>query len=193
MNPKDLRSQIPLSYQQNLQYLKAKYGEAKENYFLDINCTRKSVKNGRGNEGLFLHHDFEYDRKNPLTSNLSDPDTAKQFDYKYQYPENLTYCNYLEHILLHIKINILRTKQLQHFLRDGLVNFMLPEVNSWYKYLVDLKPWQQTAFSLIEENYGDYLDLLEYWVDELEKELPEPLSEEEKENLLDTLKNLSKK
>ena len=192
MDSKELRSQMKLSYPQLLSYLKGKYGEAKENYFLDINCTRKSAINGRGNEGLFLHHDFEYDRKNPLVNNLSQPDIAKQFDYKYQYAENLTYCNYLEHILLHVKINILRTKQLGRFISDGLVNFMLPEVNDWYKFLVDLKPWQQKAFSLIEDNYSDYCDILEYWLNELYKELNESVDDKTKEELLFSLKRLSK-
>lgn len=190
MNAKELRSQISLSYKQQLQYLKAKYGEAKENYYLDINCTRKSKTNGRGNEGLFLHHDFEYDPQNPLTANLSDPDIAKQFDYKYQYAENLTYCNYLEHILLHVKINVLRNKQLGRFISDGLINFMLPEVNDWYKFLVDLKPWQESAFKLIEDNYSEYCDILEYWVDELAKITPDVASE--KDELLGMMKNLSK-
>ena len=192
MDSKELRAQMKLSYPQLLSYLKEKYGEAKENYFLDINCTRKSVINGRGKEGLFLHHDFEYDRQNPLVNNLSQPDIAKQFDYKYQYAENLTYCNYLEHILLHVKINILRTKQLGRFISDGLVNFMLPEVNDWYKFLVDLKPWQQKAFSLIEYNYSDYCDILEYWLCELYKKLNESVDDKTKEELLVNLKRLSK-
>ena len=38
-----------------------KYGAVPENYFMDVNCTRKSTKNGRGTEGLFVHHDYEYD------------------------------------------------------------------------------------------------------------------------------------
>lgn len=192
MDSEELHKEMGLSYQELLVYLKGKYGAAPENYYLNIECTRKSKKNARGNEGLFLHHDYEYDEKNSLSKNLSNPDDARQFDYKYQYAENLTYCNYLEHILLHVKINILRTKQLNIFIKDGLVVFMLPEVNDWYKYLVDLVPWQKVAFSLIEDNYTDYCDILEYWLDELSKEIPNEVDEFTKEELLTNLKRLSK-
>lgn len=192
MNSEELHKEMWLSYQDLLIYLKEKYGAAPENYYLNLECTRKSKKNARGNEGLFLHHDFEYDSKNSLSKNLSNTEDARQFDYRYQYAENLTYCNYLEHILLHVKINILRTKQLNTFIRDGLVVFMLPEVNDWYKYLVDLVSWQQVAFSLIEDNYSDYCDILEYWLDELSKELPGEVNTSTKEELLKKLKRLSK-
>jgi hypothetical protein len=45
---------------------------------------------------------------------------------------------------------------------------MIPELNDWYKYLVQLKPWQEVAFELIEENYSDYCDLIEYWLRKLD-------------------------
>ena len=67
-------------------------------------------------------------------NNLSDPAIAKQFDYMYQHAENLTYCNYLEHIIIHVKINILRKQQLGHYINDGVVNFLIPELNNWYRY-----------------------------------------------------------
>ena len=50
---------------------------------------------------------------------------AKQFDYMYQHAENLTYCNYLEHLIIHVKINILRKQQLGHYINDGVVNFLI--------------------------------------------------------------------
>ena len=156
-----------MSYENQLIYLKNKYGSSKENYFLDVNCTRKSVKNGRGNEGLFLHHDKEYDKNNSLVNNLSLPAMARQFDYDYQKIENLTYCNYLEHLILHVKINLLRKEQLGRYINDGLINFMIPELNRWYRYLVKLKPWQEVAFKLIEENYSDYCIIIEYWLKQL--------------------------
>lgn len=165
-----------MSYREQLAYLKQKYGEAPENYFLDVNCTRKSARNGRGNEGLFLHHDFEYDPKNPLTSNLSQPEIAKQFDYDYQKAENLTYCDYLEHLMLHCKINILRTEQLGRFISDGVVNFMIPELNTWYANPGLLAGWKIAAFDRIRDYFCDYKEILSDWVDELGKHLDESVT-----------------
>ena len=168
MDSQEIRKQLEMTLQEQYDYLKQKYGRVPENYFMDVNCTRKSTKNGRGMEGLFVHHDYEYDPANPLVNNLSNPEMARQFDYMYQHAENLTYCNYLEHLIIHIKINLLRKEQLGHYINDGLVNFMIPELNDWYKYLINLKSWQEVAFSLIEENYSDYCDLIEYWLDKLD-------------------------
>ena len=33
---------------------------------------------------------------------------------------------------------------------------MIPELNKRYRYLVKFKPWQETAFRLVEENYFNY-------------------------------------
>lgn len=165
MDKTEIKHQLNLSLAEQYKYLKEKYGQVPENYFMDVNCTRKSTKNGRGNEGLFVHHDYEYDPANPLVNNLSDPAMARQFDYVYQHAENLTYCNYIEHLIIHIKINILRKRQLGHYINDGLVNFMIPELNDWYRYRIKLKPWQEVAFDLIKENYNDYCELVECWLD----------------------------
>ena len=164
MNKSEIKKELDMELPTLYKYLKEKYGPVPENYFMDVNCTRKSTKNGRGNEGLFVHHDYEYDPANPLVNNLSDPDIAKQFDYMYQHAENLTYCNYLEHLIIHVKINILRKQQLGHYINDGVVNFLIPELNNWYRYNGLNKPWKEAAFSLIEENYSDYCDIVNYWL-----------------------------
>lgn len=167
MDSKELKYEMSLDLLDLYKYLKDRNGRVPENYYMDVNCTRKSTKNGRGNEGLFVHHDYEYDPANPLVNNLSQSEIARLFDYKYQYAENLTYCNYLEHLIIHVKINLLRKEQLGHYINDGLVNYMIPELNDWYRYLIDLKPWQEAAFSLIEDNYSDYCDIINYWLEQL--------------------------
>lgn len=173
MDTQEIKYELSLDLQELYKYLKNKYGPVPENYFMDVNCTRKSTKNGRGNEGLFVHHDYEYDPANSLVSDLSKPEFAKQFDYMYQHAENLTYCNYLEHLIIHIKINLLRKEQLNGYINDGVVNYMIPQLNDWYRYIANLKPWQEVAFSLIEDNYSDYVDLVEYWLSELSVDCPE--------------------
>lgn len=139
MNP-ELEKQPNLTYNEQLTYLKEKYGPAIENYFLTVNCDRKSTKIGRGNEGLFCHHDYEYDPENPLVSDLSKAEIARQFTYKYQEAQNLTYCNWLEHLILHCKINVLRQKQLGRFISDGMLNYFIPELNDFYRYRIKNPP-----------------------------------------------------
>lgn len=132
-----------MSYKDFLIYLKQKYGTAKENYFLTVRCDRKG-NIGRGNEGLFCHHDYEYDPKNPLVCDLSKPEIARQFTYKYQEAQNLTYCNWLEHLTLHCKINALRQKQLNRFIVDGVLNYFIPELNDLYRYRIKNPPYLET-------------------------------------------------
>ena len=165
----EFEKQLTMSYEEQLTYLKQKYGPAKENYFLTVNCDQKSIRIGRGNEGLFCHHDYEYDPENPLVSDLSKPEIARQFTYKYQEAQNLTYCNWLEHLILHCKINVLRQKQLNRFISDGVLNYFIPELNDFYRYRIKNPPaWKQTAFSLIEDNYDDYCKIIENWFSDLE-------------------------
>lgn len=168
MTNKEFEKQLTMSYEEQLTYLKQKYGPAKENYFLTVNCDRKSIRIGRGNEGLFCHHDYEYDPENPLVSDLSKAEIARQFTYKYQEAQNLTYCNWLEHLILHCKINVLRQKQLGRFISDGVLNYFIPELNDFYRYRIKNPPvWKQIAFSLIEDNYDDYCKIIENWFSEL--------------------------
>ena len=192
MKSEELEKQSKMPYREQLEHLKAKYGTAPENYYLDVACARKSKKNGRGMEGLFLHHDFEYDPRNPLVSNLSDPEMGKLFDYDYQKAENLTYCDYLEHLMLHCKINLLRVDQLGAFIKDGVVNFMVPQLNDWYGYAVDLAPWQKAAFGRIEDFYSDYRAILNSWVDALAREV-KGLAEGDVAQLKESLTRLSER
>ena len=53
---------------------------------------------------------------------------------------------------------------LGHYINDGVVNFLIPELNNWYRYNGLNKPWKEAAFSLIEENYSDYCDIVNYWL-----------------------------
>ena len=51
MNKSEIKKELEMPLHELYQYLKQKYGPVPENYFMDVNCTRKSTKNGRGNEG----------------------------------------------------------------------------------------------------------------------------------------------
>ena len=48
--------------------------------------------------------------------------------------------------MLHIKINLLRHDQLGSFISDGVINFMVPQLNDWYSYTAKLLPWQEGGY-----------------------------------------------
>ena len=87
--------------------------------------------------------------------------------------------------MLHIKINLLRHDQLGSFISDGVINFMVSQLNDRYSYTAKLLPWQETAFKLIEYDYGDYCEMLRYWLDHLD------LDEESKNKFFNRLLELS--
>ena len=98
----EIEKELRMTYEELCKYLQGKYGIAKVNYFPNEECRARNKKVSRTNEGLFCHHIYEKFGG----SNLCHPSMARQYPYEYQKRENLVYCNYLEHLLLHLKINI---------------------------------------------------------------------------------------
>ena len=72
-----------LPYEKQLEYLKDKYGKVPFNYFKDLSCEVKSSGITRTEEGLFIHHDFEFDPNDDLVSDLSKPVNARHWPWKY--------------------------------------------------------------------------------------------------------------
>ncbi|MBE5835617.1 MAG: hypothetical protein E7309_13360 [Butyrivibrio sp.] len=105
MEQQELKYEVSLTYRDLTKYLKSKYGLPPKPYFEirirkgEEKLYKNMVANSRTSEGLNIHHDFEnvYER-------ISDADNAKSVPYYVQLPENLTYCNLLEHLILHYKI-----------------------------------------------------------------------------------------
>ena len=160
MNKDDLAFEESLNYNELVAYLLAKYGVAKYSYFCKDNCKSKQKKNMRTNEGLFLHHIAE---KNHIM--LCNSMFAKQWDFEEtQSATKLVYCNYLEHLLLHIKITneymehaIMTTKESTGI--GGVVNFIGPELSTYYAE-PPVGCWQQVMFELVKDNYDDYIRII---------------------------------
>ena len=119
------------SYKEACEYFLNKYGKCKAIYGSKIN--------NRSDEGLFIHHIGE----NEIAS-LSNPEVRKANDPKYQEPEMLVYCNYLEHAFIHVLIgeetaggrnlglhgdNLYIIPALRKFFEEGLPN---PRINAAY-------------------------------------------------------------
>ncbi|USS88835.1 hypothetical protein [Fructilactobacillus cliffordii] len=87
-------------YNQLIEFLKNKYGDINESYFIKPNCKSINKRIKRGNEGLDIHHIMECKviLLNNKTQALNNP-------WEYQLGKNLVYANFIEHSLLHAVIH----------------------------------------------------------------------------------------
>lgn len=90
---------MEMNYDEFVSYLLKKYGPAKYDYFTNATCKTKSKRISRTKEGLFCHH-IDEDKGYML----SHTGCALEQPFEYQKAERLVYCNYIEHLLLHILI-----------------------------------------------------------------------------------------
>lgn len=171
MNLEEYNKIKKLNYDEYCSYLKIKYGEVKGNYFLKDTCKSKNTKITRTNEGLFIHH-IKEDEK----IKLSEPSYAIQSPFEFQQKENLVYCDYLEHLLLHILIcekvmKIAKNKNselINEFLAydcapgiGGIVNFIVPQLEDLYYYGIGLDtPWRRNCFNKIKDDKNCFDTLL---------------------------------
>lgn len=115
MNLKEYNEVKSLSYQQYCEYLKKKYGMVPYKYGDERNHKL----------GLYIHHIGE-----DKIPGLSSRKAQITEDCKYQLPDMLCYCDYLEHFLLHLKIGeigadsvILAMGGLETWIKPALINF----------------------------------------------------------------------
>ena len=150
-----------LSYFDLVAYLKQKYGEPSEPFFINENCTTKNPRILRTSEGLFVHHVAENEHVD-----LSQPNFAKKWSFELQKPKNLVYCNYLEHILLHIAIvneylrleTIKKTREIVGL--GGLVNFMFPEIIDYINGYEFKKDYLKRCLQVVDGNEFIFIDIL---------------------------------
>ena len=91
-----------MPYDEYVDSLLDKYGKVKEPYFIWSGFPEKNRNISRTDEGLVIHHIDEDEIQN-LSSDDDERIMAEDY-FKYQLPERLVYCNYVEHMILHMKI-----------------------------------------------------------------------------------------
>ena len=149
------------TYLEYCDYLQNKYGIGKENYMcISRNGKwRKNPKRSRTNEGLYAHHKYE-DR----IQNLGKTHIANRYPFEWQKPENLIYCDLLEHLYLHILIceypsDSAETDEVGI---NGIELFIAPELENLYNNNYKTKPqWQQNCHNLVKDDKDVYLILLQ--------------------------------
>ena len=148
----NLNELINASYDELVQYLLDKYGPAQYDYFNTPECKSKSSKLSRTKEGLFCHHIAE--NKEIL---LSTPEVARQHPFEYQQKHNLVYANYIEHLLLHIKI--VKEDTEGRGVGLGGVVMISSILNDYYRHK-KADGWKKYAIDVIKDSYEDYITIL---------------------------------
>ena len=156
MNKTEYEKVKNLTYLQYCDYLQKKYGIGLVPYF-----TKNWNKNGkvsRTKEGLVVHHKYE-----DHAIMLSNPRYAINNPYEWQLPENLVYCDYLEHLYLHILICEYPSKEHNKFEAvgiGGVINLIAPELNDLYSGWRTSESWRQSCHARVIDDKDVYLMLL---------------------------------
>lgn len=162
MDSNEIRKELSLPYDELTKYLIQKYGPAKVDYFCTPSCRSRNNAVSRTKEGLLCHH-IDEDKG----GNLSKSHSAATQPYEWQKKERLVYCNYIEHLILHIKIAILRQKaplktpwNIFEFFTTGGIYMVCSDLNDLYTKKGALQNWQKQCYAEVEENFADYVLLI---------------------------------
>lgn len=172
MESKELIKQEDMTYEKLCQYLQGKYGLPTAPYFTSEKCSYTNSRvNSRTSEGLMIHHVRE-----DIADDLCKQDMALGYPFEYQMPDNLVYCNFLEHFLLHIKIveerwypkyrerrkgQTLNADKNPHLLiselyRPGIM-FISSDLNGLYARGGSTLNWENNCYKAVADNFVDYI------------------------------------
>lgn len=169
MEHNEILKEMDMDYPTLVDYLKNKYGFAKYDYFINESCRSKNRQIVRTTEGLFCHH-IDEDKG----YNLGNSEYAKTQPFEYQKAERLVYCNYLEHLLLHIQIGkdryweehdtLISPKEFTLFIMPGTI-YICSDLNDLYDKNGSSIPWKNRCFEEIENNFDDYIYILKSFIE----------------------------
>lgn len=162
MKREEIYEELQMTYEDLQRYLIQKYGGAVCDYFATPECKSKSKKVSRTGEGLYCHH-MDEDKG----GNLGNAAQAKMQPFEWQKKERLVYCNIIEHLILHMKIAVLRQKELlkkpsnvQDFFSTGGIFMLCQEINDMFVNDGTSVAWRKRCFEEVKENYEDYIILI---------------------------------
>jgi superfamily II DNA or RNA helicase len=154
MNKAEFDTVKNFTYDEYCNYLKTKYGKVPAKY--------GSKKNKK--PGLFIHHIGE-----DTIPSLSNPTVRKENDVKYQMPDMLCYCDYLEHLLLHIMIGRVADPA-KHLGLNGPCMFIIPALKNFYTEGLRHPKWGTEYYDKIIDN-KDVFELLVAEYNQLVKDI----------------------
>ena len=170
MDREELFEEIKMSYDDLCRYLVEKYGSAKFDYFPNPQCKSKQPKLSRTSEGLYCHH-IDEDKGVDLSKSAK----ASIQPFAWQKADRLVYCNALEHLILHMKIAVLRQKRVMREPRDISSFFttqgvyqLCEEINDMYRNGGGEVAWKRRCFQEIEKQYEVYVLLIKSFLNYIE-------------------------
>ena len=156
-----------MNYDTYCSYLQTKYGIPPAPYFTQLGIKCRTATRTR--DGLFLHHICE--DKDILLSNWK---VAESKPYEYQLPENLCYCDFLEHLYCHILIceNEVKKENPEWHGVMGAVVFIIPELNDLYSGFISRQNWRRKCYAKVVDNKDVYFELLKRFKPTYRKMIP---------------------
>ena len=158
MDIKEFNTVKTMSYRRYCRYLQDKYGIGLDDYFTSGFSPKKTCK--RTNEGLFVHH-----IKEDTSVHLSDVKYAKECPYDWQKKENLVYCDYLEHLFLHVLICKIPYYQAGDEVGiGGIIKYLVPKLNDIYSGWQPQSEWEKTCVDKVINDKEVYLLILKMFI-----------------------------
>ena len=145
-----------LTYLQYCDYLQNKYGIGLSDYM--TKSWNKNPKVTRTQEGLVAHHKYE-----DHAILLSTKENAMKNPFEWQLAKNIVYCDYLEHLLLHILICEYPAEDRnpnEAVGIGGVINYIVPGLNDVYSGFKSKRDWQQKCYDKIINDEDVYFILL---------------------------------
>lgn len=156
MNLAEYESVKNLTYLEYCDYLQKKYGIGLCDYM--TKSWNKNPKCSRTKDGLFTHHKYENH-----AIMLSNKEYAMKNPFEWQLAKNIVYCDYLEHLFLHILIceypSENRNKD-EAVGIGGIINFIAPELNDLYSGWETGQAWRKNCHDRVINDKNVYLTLL---------------------------------
>jgi len=150
-----------LTYSGYCDYLQRKYGIGLADYMYPSYVPNPKCK--RTKEGLYAHH-----KKEDVMVMLSNKEIAKHCPFEWQQKENIVYCDFLEHLLLHILICKYPAKERVQGVDvgiGGVINFLVPELNDLYSGWKTNEAWRKACHDRVKDNKDVYLCLLKDFIE----------------------------
>lgn len=153
------------TYEQYCDHLQAKYGIGLADYMtksFNINSKCQRTK-----DSLIAHHKKE----DTTMAMLSMKVIAMRYPFDWQKRENIVYCDYLEHLLLHVLICKYPSSDEPDFMKLGInyvVDFIASELNDVYSGWVSRSQWRSNCYGKIINDKAVYLEILRQFI-EIEK------------------------
>ncbi len=167
MNMSEYQNVKGFTYLEYCDYLQEKYGIGLADYMTKSYNPNPKCK--RTKEGLIAHH-----KKEDTMIMLSTKEIAQMCPFEWQLKKNIVYCDYLEHLLLHILICKYPSENKVDFVSTGIggvVNFITPELNDLYSGWNTNQVWRKNCHDRVSADKDVYLAILKQFVD-IEKDNP---------------------